>query len=57
MSNDERAHIRLPAALKKQMLSYARRKNTTLSAITVQYFTDLLEEERRRHLPIDVEQV
>jgi len=56
-SNDERAHIRLPASLKREMLRYARERNTTLSALTVQYFTDLLRDENREMYPTDAEQV
>lgn len=56
-TNDDRMHMRLPTALKEQMLEYARKRNTTLTAITVKYYTELLEDDRRKQLPQDAEQV
>ncbi len=55
---DERIYLRLPSALKEKMLGYAKRKNTTLSELTIRFFTKVLEEDERiRRQPVDADQV
>lgn len=56
--NNDRAHIRMPADLKRWVVQYTKRRNVTLSSLVVRHLTDLRdEEEREREHPIDAEQV
>ena len=55
---DDRIYLRLPAVLKEKMQAYAKRKHTTLSELTIRFFTKVLEEEERRNRqPVDADQV
>ena len=55
---DERIYLRLPADLKEKMQEYAKRKHTTLSELTIRFFTKVLEEdERLQRQPVDADQV
>lgn len=44
---DERIYLRISGSLKRKMEKYARRKNTTLSALTIRFFNNLLEHEKQ----------
>lgn len=55
---NERVYLRLPGGLKEQVRAYAQRKHTTVSELTIRFFTQLLEEDERRHQqPVDADQV
>jgi hypothetical protein len=53
--NDSRVELRIPAPLKDWVSAYARRHNTTVSAIVIRFFTRLMEEEAKKNS--DAEQV
>lgn len=40
---DERIYLRISGTLKRKMERYARRNQTTLSALTTRFFNNLLE--------------
>ena len=55
---DDRIYLRLSSDLKAKVQEYADRKRTTVSELTIRFFTQLLEEdERLRHQPVDADQV
>lgn len=54
---DDRIYLRLPAGLKEKVQEYARQKHTTVSELTIRFFTQLLEEDERRRSHVDAEQV
>jgi hypothetical protein len=57
-TKDDRIYLRLPAGLKEKVQEYAKQKHTTVSELTIRFFTKLLEEEERlRNQPIDADQV
>lgn len=53
--NDSRLELRIPAPLKDWIVEYAKKRNTTVSAIVVRFFTRLEEEETKRNN--DAEQI
>lgn len=46
-TKDERIYLRISGSLKRKVEKYARRKGTTLSALTVRFFSNLLEHEKQ----------
>lgn len=53
--NDSRIELRIPAYLKDWVTEYARRRNTTVSAIVTRFFRRLMEEETKKEN--DAEQI
>lgn len=55
---NDRIYLRLPHDLKAKVQEYANRKRTTVSELTIRFFTQLLDEdERLRRQPVDADQV
>lgn len=52
-----RFNLRLPLELKVDMEEYAQRHGTTITAIVISHFKQLLQAERESRQPIDAEQV
>jgi len=55
-----RIQLRLKETLKREILSFAKRHNTTVSQIVTAYFTAVLAEEResrRKSSQVDAEQI
>jgi hypothetical protein len=50
-------YLRMPEALKQEIQTYAKSRHTTVSALVLRFFTNLLEEERRNSETVDAEQV
>lgn len=53
---DERVGLRIPTELKEWAQDYAKRENTTVSALVVRFFTRLRQNEEKKK-QIDAEQV
>jgi hypothetical protein len=52
--NDSRIELRVPGPLKDWVIDYARRHNTTVSALVIRFLTRLMEEQRKNE---DAEQI
>lgn len=55
-SKADRVYLRIDKKLKGQIQSYAKRHNTTVSALAIRYFDYLLEEEKKQVHTADAEQ-
>lgn len=57
MAGSDRVGVRLPRELKDWAQGYARRNNTTVSALVVRFLTRLKQSEEQSDKQVDAEQV
>lgn len=59
MNNSDRIYLRLDGPLKADIVAYARRNGTTVTAIVISYFQHLLNQEQQKEAArvAEVEQI